>query len=633
MGCSASSEQEELDESSHKIASGQGFDKNMTIDFSNNPNTYITNNENYYKKQNPGEGEFKDENFPPISDTIFSKKNGKYTDPNEERRLKGLNAIKVKEGDIEWKHAKEIWGEDANIFRDKVTLEDIKIGEVSDAYFVATLSALAEFPSLILQLFKTVSIPEGGKAIQIAMQIDGDWKIIPVDDMFPINKKSGKPIFSDSPTKCLWGVFLEKAWAKANGGYSNIVYGYPREVFEAFTPFTTIPIDVAKENKRSLWENIVGADQYNCIMTCSIKEGTPGLSKVGLIENHSFSLISAFERKIGDDNVKLMKIRNPFGEGEWNGDWSDKSAKWTDSAKNAIPEFDPNGSNDGIFWIDFDNFCKYFQIVSICVPLKPLSSTFIKIDKRRASSFNVMKIKVENAGILSIAVYKKSYRFHRKIQPAQEVIENLILAKIEGDKFEYLDSAYNETMSTSVTSGEYICIFNVNYKITGVSPRKYAVTISGSVKFQISQLEPDDDRSLLKCIMLPKIESLPKYSERFQNKIVLFTGNRFEQTAYAFLYIKNQNNITIHFKPHVFFKNIKSIEGPIPAGLKMKKDDKYLYLGNRIKASLPFQSGGNGKTSELAISGEIEPRLNEENIKKYLESSNYQETKITFECK
>jgi hypothetical protein len=632
MGCGGSKTSDEIDESSHKLATGQAFDKDAPVDFSKNPNSFIANCTNYYKKQDPGDKEFKDDKFPPEADTVFGKIGGNYTDTNAERRGKGLSAIKVKPGDIEWKHAKDIWGADAKIFGDKLTLEDIKIGEVADAYFVATLSALAEFPALILQLFKTVSIPEGGKAIQIAMQIDGDWKIVPVDDMFPVNKNTGKPIFSDAPTKCLWGVFLEKAWAKANGGYANIVCGYPREVFEAFTPFTTIPIEVAKENKTSLWNNIKGADQYNCIMTCSIREGTPGLSKVGLLENHSFSLVSAFERKVGSETLKLMKIRNPFGEGEWNGDWSDKSAKWTAEAKKAFPEFDDKGGNDGIFWIDFDNFCKYFQIVSICVPLKPLSSTFIKVDKEKATKFNVMKIKVEGDGILSVAVYKKNYRFHRKIQPDQEVIENLILAKCEGDKFEYLDSAYNETMSTSVKAGEYICIYNVDYKTAGVAPRKYAVTISGSVKFKICELDADDDHSLLKCIMLPKIESLPKYKPRFENKIVLFTGNRFEQTAIGFFYVKNQNDDLIHFKPNVYFKNIKSIDGDVPAGLKMKKDDRYLYLGNRVKAALPFQTGGNGKTSENAISGEVEPKLNEENIKKYLDASDYKDVKITFEC-
>ena len=26
---------------------------------------------------------------------------------------------------------------------------------------------------------------------------------------------------------------------------------------------------------------------------------------------------------------KLVKLRNPWGKGEWNGDWSDSCYKWT----------------------------------------------------------------------------------------------------------------------------------------------------------------------------------------------------------------------------------------------------------------------------------------------------------------
>ncbi len=641
MGCGSSKaveeekekeKEKEEDVNIHRIATTKKFEKIEPKSYVENPNKYITSSTNYLKKQKPNSGKFIDDKFPPKTDTVYGKINGEYTDTNSERRAKALKSFKFSPADVEWKHAKEIWGNDARIFGDTISLEDIKLGEVPDAYFVATLSALAEFPSLILQLFKTTNIPEDGSAVEVAMQIDGDWKIIPLDDMFPINKKTGKPLFSDSPTKCLWGVFLEKAWAKANGGYANIVNGYPREVFEAFTPFTTVPIEVGKENKNALWESIKNADKYNCIMTCTIKEGTPDLDKVGLLENHSFSLVSAFERKVNGENVRLIKLRNPFGMGEWNGDWSDNSSKWTAAAKKVFPEFDEKRANDGIFWIDFDNFCKYFQIVSICVPVKPFSSTYFKVDKDKAIKFNVMKIKVQQEGILSITVYKKSYRFHRKIQPDQEVIENLILAKCNNGKFEYLDSAYNETMSTEVKTGEYICLYNVDYNTAGVPVRKYAVTISGSCKFQLCHLESDDDHSLMKKIMIPKIESIKKYEPLFQKNVVLFTGNRFEQTAIGFFYIKSRMEGTIHLEPKVFFQNIKSIDGELPKGLKMEKNTIFLYLGNRVKAALPFRTGGNGKTVENAVPGEVTPKLDENKIKNYGNASNYEDVKIAFEC-
>ena len=132
--------------------------------------------------------------------------------------------------------------------------------------------------------------------------------------------------------------------------------------------------------------------------------------------------------------------------------------------------------------------------------------------------------------------------------------------------------------------------------------------------------------------MIPKIESIKKYAERFKNNVVLFTGNRFEQTAIAFFYIKSQMDELIHFEPNVYFKNIKSIDGELPKGLKMSKNTKFLYLGNRVKAALPFQTGGSGKTVENAVNGEIEPKMNDEKVKKYAEASNYEDVKISFEC-
>ena len=34
------------------------------------------------------------------------------------------------------------------------------------------------------------------------------------------------------------------------------------------------------------------------------------------------------------NNCRLLKIRNPHGgKTEWNGDWSEKSEKWTDDLK------------------------------------------------------------------------------------------------------------------------------------------------------------------------------------------------------------------------------------------------------------------------------------------------------------
>ena len=68
------------------------------------------------------------------------------------------------------------------------------------------------------------------------------------------------------------------------------------------------------------------------------------IEKIGLAGSHAYSLLEVFQlEKIGSyykkvnlkdtkpgmKMVKLVKLRNPWGKGEWSGDWSDKCYKWT----------------------------------------------------------------------------------------------------------------------------------------------------------------------------------------------------------------------------------------------------------------------------------------------------------------
>jgi hypothetical protein len=46
----------------------------------------------------------------------------------------------------------------------------------------------------------------------------------------------------------------------------------------------------------------------------------------GLIMGHAYSLLAVAEVKLGDGkSVRLVKLRNPWGKGEWTGAWSDNS--------------------------------------------------------------------------------------------------------------------------------------------------------------------------------------------------------------------------------------------------------------------------------------------------------------------
>ena len=60
-------------------------------------------------------------------------------------------------------------------------------------------------------------------------------------------------------------------------------------------------------------------------------------------------MLSAHQVKVGGEKVRLLKLRNPHGHVEWEGDWSDNSPLWTPALKNQVGFKD---EDDGIFFIE-----------------------------------------------------------------------------------------------------------------------------------------------------------------------------------------------------------------------------------------------------------------------------------------
>ena len=645
MGCGSSKTRDEFDEDpdtsdsnyakqledNKKVTFGTAYNKDLETDLTSNTNKFISDNTNFYKKQKKNVP-FTDDHFPPNAESFMGKFKGDYVDKCEERRKANLNCIKVSENDIEWKHIKEIYS-GAKLFGDKIQKEDVTLGSIPDSYFISVLISLTEFPQLIFQLFKTVTLPDSNDmAIEIALKIDGDWKVVLLDDMIPVKKGTKEPIGAKTNNEVVWGLFLEKAWAKINGGYANICIGNPKDVFETLTPFACLPIEIATENPKTFWKNIRDSDAFDCIMTCST-DGRDNLKSKGLLNNHTYCLRSAYEKPIFEDKVKLLKLNNPFGKGEWNGEWSDNSDKWNDETKELF-QFGEK-KDDGEFYISYEDFIQYFSDVAICVPYKPFLSRSFKIQKEETSQINVMKIKLPKPAIMTIDVSVKKYNFHRKITPEQEVISNVILAYVDGKEFVYIDSAHNEILSTEAKKkGEYVILHHVEYKNANVPPRKYTLSIGSSVDFEYCFCEPDIEFNLLKSIMISKIPTLSKYQERFNYSVALCTGNHFLNTAYAFLFIQNRVRKDAHIKiTELNVSNAISLEGDYPPNLKLEKYDTYVNVFIKLKLNEDVKTSAKADNAEKVEENveEFQPQLNSDVLKAYRKAKDYQKDNINFE--
>lgn len=98
---------------------------------------------------------------------------------------------------------------------------------MGDCYFMASASAVAEWPNLINNIFLTKNKNKAG-IFAVRVFIRGKPYVISVDDSTAISWYTGKPKFgylSDDGSSA-WGIVLEKVWAKVLGNYIKTNGGY-----------------------------------------------------------------------------------------------------------------------------------------------------------------------------------------------------------------------------------------------------------------------------------------------------------------------------------------------------------------------------------------------------------------------
>ena len=86
---------------------------------------------------------------------------------------------------------------------------------------------------------------------------------------------------------------------------------------------------------------------------------------MGIMVNHAYTLLDV--QKVGEDHtgaVKLLKLRNPWGQSEWKGPWSDDAEEWkTGIGRKAKELLNVQFGNDGTFWIAWEDFQSHFNKV------------------------------------------------------------------------------------------------------------------------------------------------------------------------------------------------------------------------------------------------------------------------------
>ena len=482
---------------------------------------------------------FVDNEFPPNENSLLGKsKDGLYLDPMEAR-----NKI-IKDSEVEWKRIADVVAKPV-IFEDSINMEFVKFGRVSLPYFYCVLSALVKYyPSIFTKIIVSKDYnPQG--SYQVQLYIDGAFQTITIDDYFPCIRGTNVYYFTRPSNFQIWPLLIEKAWAKVNGGYLNIVNLWPGDFFKALTGFSFDELVHPNVTKEELFNELA----KNKGLAFTLSKDDKEIEQKGLYTWQTYIVEDAEKVEVDKDKFEyLLKLRDAEDESNWTGSYSPKSELWTEALKSKINK-DKLELNDGEFWISLDDFHRLFLRTDVCHMLTDAFTIDFPFQAGQLVTPKVFNIVVETEGLVCVSILEKNWHFHRELRNISHPT-SLVIAEydpttkgIKGVNSKYENNEDLE-ITTTLRPGYYLVWA---YKTTDpnekIPAESMTVKFCATAKIGVGFAGDDTNFHLIRNIIYKSLSEKNKANIK-QDDFFYAVDNSFENSGIGYQMVINPlNNI------------------------------------------------------------------------------------------
>ncbi|KAH9512851.1 Calpain-1 catalytic subunit [Bulinus truncatus] len=223
----------------------------------------------------------------------------------------------------------------------------------------------------------------------------GIWTEVIVDDYLPTDGHNLIYCQNLERPNEFWPCLLEKAYAKLRGTYESLDGGKIQDAMVDLTGGISEVIDIQKKGQISpeLYNLLYTSYQMKTLMgACIFKpENSPpneGELPNGLYNGHAYSITGFRQIPSGRGTVNLLRLRNPWGKGEWRGPWSDRSPEMARLSQDLRNDLMYENKDDGEFWMSYEDFIQNFHEIQLC-HLQPDALIQELEDNNRKQQWNV----------------------------------------------------------------------------------------------------------------------------------------------------------------------------------------------------------------------------------------------------